>query len=198
MRILIACEYSGEVRRRFHSLGHDVISCDLLPSDDDSPYHYQGDVRDLLMQDWDLIIAFPPCTDLAVSGAAWFERKRADGSQQRSIDFFMLFANHKCEKIVIENPVGIMSSIWKKPSQIIQPYQFGDEVSKKTCLWIKGLPNLEHTKLVGKGEMVTFDSGRTMPKWYADAWKLPSAQRSKLRSKTFPGIAQAMADQWGK
>jgi hypothetical protein len=145
-----------------------------------------------------MIIAFPPCTHLAVSGAAWFEQKRKDGRQQQGIDFFMEIANADCEKIAIENPVGIMSSKWRKPDQIIQPFQFGDEAKKKTCLWLKGLPKLEHTELVGEGEIVEFESGRKMPKWYADAWSLPPAQRAKLRSRTFPGIAKAMANQWTK
>lgn len=144
-----------------------------------------------------MIIAFPPCTHLAVSGAAWFEQKRKDGRQQQGIDFFMQFANCKCEKMAIENPIGIMSKLWRKPDQIIQPWQFGDEFQKSTCLWIKGLPKLEPTKIVGKGKMVQYASGARMPEWYANAYKCKPEERAKLRSKTFPGIAQAMADQWG-
>jgi hypothetical protein len=144
-----------------------------------------------------MIIAFPPCTHLAVSGAAWFEAKRKDGRQQQGIDFFMKFTNTKCDKVAIENPVGIMSNHYRKPDQIIQPFMFGDEASKKTCLWLKGLPELVPTNIVGTGEKVTYASGKSMPKWYAEAYKLPPAQRSKLRSKTFDGIAKAMADQWG-
>jgi len=143
------------------------------------------------------MIAHPPCTDLAVSGAAWFARKRADGSQRRSIDFFMKPAYAPISRIALENPVGIMSTYWKKPSQIIQPWQFGDEASKKTCLWLKSLPLLVPTNLVGQGERVVFPSGKSMPKWYADAWKLPPEERARLRSVTFQGIANAMAEQWG-
>ena len=150
----------------------------------------------LLKQKWDMIIAFPPCTHLAVSGAAWFKQKQKDGRQQQGIDFFMLIANSNCEKIAIENPVGIMSSKWRKPDQIIQPYQFGDSFSKKTCLWLKGLPKLIPTKTVEKGETVKFSSGKSMPKWYSDAFKLSPKERAKVRSKTFPGIAKAMASQW--
>jgi hypothetical protein len=154
------------------------------------------------------MISFPPCTHLAVSGAAWFEQKRIDGRQQEGIDFFMAMVNAPIKKIAIENPIGIMSTVYKKPTQIIQPYYFGDEISKKTCLWLKNLPPLYHNAQpnlfddkvthVGRGEMVTFESGCKMPKWYADAWLLPKEERSKLRSKTFPGIANAMATQWGK
>lgn len=144
-----------------------------------------------------MIIAFPPCTHLAVSGAAWFEQKRKDGRQQEGIDFFMKIANSDCDKIAIENPVGIMSNKWRKPDQIIQPYEFGEPFSKKTCLWLKGLPKLIPTKLVEQGERLKFASGRTMPKWYADAYRLPPKERSIARSKTFQGIADAMAEQWG-
>jgi hypothetical protein len=199
MKILLACEESQTVTRAFRALGHEAYSCDILPCSGGYPeWHIQKDVVEVLQQHWDMIIAFPPCTHLASSGAAWFEAKRADGRQQEAIDFFMIFANHPCEKIAIENPVGVMSSNYKKPNQIIQPWQFGDPYSKRTCLWLKGLPNLVHTEIVQPGEMVTFESGRTMPKWYADAWRLTPLERSKARSKTFPGIAAAMATQWGR
>jgi hypothetical protein len=155
------------------------------------------DVTLVLALGWDMIIAFPPCTHLAVSGAAWFEQKRKDGRQQEGIDFFMLFANCDCPRVAIENPVGIMSRLYRKPDQIIQPWQFGDEAQKSTCLWLKGLPKLEPTKIVGKGEQTTYASGKTMATWYADAFRLPPAERAKARSKTFPGIADAMATQWG-
>jgi len=198
MKILLACEESQAVTKAFRALGHEAYSCDILPCSGGYPeWHIQKDVVEVLKQDWDMIIAFPPCTHLASSGAAWFEAKRADGRQQKAIDFFMIFANHPCEKIAIENPVGVMSSNYKKPNQIIQPWQFGDPYSKRTCLWLKGLPNLVPTEIVQPGEMVTFESGRTMPKWYADAWRLTPLERSKARSKTFPGIAAAMATQWG-
>ena len=199
MRILLACEESQAVTKELRALGHEAYSCDILPESGGHPeWHIQEDVVEVLKQHWDMIIAFPPCTHLASSGAAWFEAKRADGRQQAAIDFFMLFANHPCEKIAIENPVGIMSTKYRKPDQIIQPWQFGDAYSKKTCLWLKGLPQLEATDVVDPGEMITYESGRVMPKWYADAWKLSPAERSKARSKTFPGIAHAMATQWSK
>jgi len=149
-----------------------------------------GDVLEQLKNKWDLILSFPPCTYLACSGAKHFAKKREDGRQQQGIDFFMKFANAECKKIVIENPVGIMSTKFRKPDQIIQPWQFGDKFQKTTCLWLKGLPLLKHTLIVGKGEFVTTPSGKKLPKWYSDD------KSSKNRSKTFPGIAKAMAEQW--
>ena len=197
MKILVACEESQAVTKRLRALGHEAYSCDIQECSGGHPeWHIFGDVVPELEKHWDMIIAFPPCTDLAVSGAAWFEQKRKDGRQQASIDFFMLFANANCERIAIENPVGIMSSQWRKPDQIIQPYWFGDEAQKTTCLWLKGLPKLEPTKMVGKGEFITHKSGKTKPKWFADAFKLSPSERRKVRSKTFDGIAQAMAEQW--
>ena len=199
MKILIACEESQAVCKAFRRLGHEAYSCDILPCSGGHPeWHIQDDVLPLLDRDWDMIIAFPPCTHLAVSGAAHFAKKIADGRQQQGIDFFMNFANAKCERIAIENPVGIMSSKWRKPDQIIQPYEFGEPFSKKTCLWLKGLPKLVPTKIVDRGERVTFASGKSMPKWYSDAFRLSPEERSKARSKTFLGIAKAMAEQWGK
>ena len=200
MNILIACEMSGIVRDSFAALCHNAWSCDLLPSERPGN-HFQEDIESVLHMTtthWDLMIAFPPCTDLAVSGSRWFKEKIKDGRQQRAIDFFMLFINNDCPKIAIENPVGIMSSIYRKPDQIINPWQFGDSLSKKTCLWLKGLPKLIPTNIVSKGEQVTFSSGKKMPKWYSDAWKLPKEERAKMRSRTFEGIAKAMANQWGK
>ena len=198
MKILLACEESQSVTKQLRALGHKAYSCDILPESGGHPeWHIQKDVVEVLEDDWDMIIAFPPCTHLASSGAAWFEAKRADGRQQAAINFFMLFVNHPCKRIAIENPVGIMSTQFRKPDQIIQPWQFGDPYSKRTCLWLKGLPELRHTDIVDPGEMITYKSGRTMPKWYAEAWKLSPSERSKTRSKTFPGIAQAMARQWG-
>lgn len=156
MKVLVACEESQTVCKAFRAKGHEAYSCDILPCSGGHPeWHLQQDITPLLEQEWDIVIAFPPCTHLAVSGAAWFEKKRADGRQQQGIDFFMLFANAKCDKIVIENPVGIMSSQYRKPDQIIQPYEFGEPFSKKTCLWIKGLPLLKPTKLVDRGERIT-------------------------------------------
>ncbi len=198
-RVLIACEESQAVTKEFRNLGIEAFSCDLLPCSGGHPeWHFQCDVAEQLKRDWDMIIAFPPCTHLASSGAAWFEQKRKDGRQGVAIDFFMMFAYHPCELKAIENPVGIMSTIYRKPDQIIQPYQFGDSFSKKTCLWLYGLPKLAPTELVSPGEKVVYKSGKSMPKWYADAYSLPPAERAKVRSKTFPGIAKAMAVQWSE
>lgn len=149
--------------------------------------------------DWDMVIAFPPCTHLAVSGAAWFEKKRRDGRQDMGVAFFKAFtALDHVPHVAIENPVGIMSKLYRKPDQIIQPWMFGDPYEKKTCLWLKGLPKLEPTNVVEpEPREVTGENGRTMPKWYADAWSLPPHERAMLRSKTFPGVAKAMAEQWG-
>ena len=191
MKILIACEESQAVTIRMREKGHEAYSCDILPCSGGHPeWHLQQDVIPLLSQSWDMIIAFPPCTDLAVSGARYFEQKRKDGRQQRSIDFFMSFANADCPHIAIENPVGIMSSNWRKPDQIIQPWMFGEDASKKTCLWLKGLPLLASTKIITKDRYANqTPSGQN---------KLgPSADRARLRSVTYPGIAQAMADTWG-
>lgn len=183
MKVLIACEYSGKVRDAFIAAGHDAMSCDLLPTDSPGP-HYQGSVFDVLDNGWDLMVAHPPCTDLAVSGAKHFATKRADGRQQASIDFFMRLANAPIEKIAIENPVCIMSTEWRKPDQIIQPWMFGHGETKATCLWLKNLPKLVPTKIVDGREARI----HKMP---------PSPDRWKKRSETYLGIAQAMADQWG-
>ena len=185
-RILIACEESGIVTKAFRDLGYrNVWSCDLEPTSGRPDWHLQQDVIPLLQENWDMIIAFPPCTHLAVSGARWFEEKRKDGRQQQGIDFFMEFAHCKCEKVAIENPVGIMSTIWRKPDQIIQPWMFGHGETKATCLWLRGLPELKPTNIVNGREQRIFK----MP---------PSKDRGKLRSLTFQGIAQAMAKQWNK
>jgi site-specific DNA-cytosine methylase len=194
MRVLIACEESQEVCKAFRKLGFEAFSCDILPCSGGHPeWHLQQDVLPLLEQEWDMIIAFPPCTHLAVSGARHFKQKIADGRQQEGIDFFMNFANCKCERVAIENPIGIMSSKWKKPSQIIHPWQFGHEAEKNTCLWLKNLPLLTPTNIVGKGEIITYRSGKKMSKWYANL-----SGKGLLRSKTFSGIAKAMAEQWGE
>lgn len=199
MKVLIACEESQVVTSEFRKLGIEAYSCDLYETSGSHPdWHLQQDVTSLLNQDWSLIIAFPPCTHLAASGARWFEEKRKDGRQQQGIDFFMMFANANCSRIAIENPVGIMSKIYRKPDQIIQPYYFGDSYSKKTCLWLKNLPRLIPTDIVDPGEFITFQSGKRMSKWMAEAYKLSPEERSKQRSKTFPGIAKAMAEQWSK
>ena len=184
MKVLVACEYSGTVRDAFISTGHDATSCDLLPTEAPGP-HYQGDVRDILDYPWDLMIAHPPCTHLSVSGARHFPAKRVDGRQVAAVSFFMFLAQQKhIPKIAIENPVCIMSSIWRKPDQIIQPWQFGHGETKATCLWLRGLPLLTPTNIVeGRENRV-----HRMP---------PSRDRWKLRSTTFQGIADAMANQWG-
>lgn len=185
MNVLIACEESQEVCNAFRAKGHEAYSCDILPCSGGHPeWHYQVDVRHLLNEHWDMIIAFPPCTDLAVSGARWFDEKRKNGAQQKSIDFFMLFTRLACDKVAIENPIGIMSTRYRKPDQIVQPWMFGHGETKSTCLWLNGLPALIPTDIVSGRE------GRV--------WKMPpSKDRGKLRSKTYPGIAKAMADQWG-
>jgi site-specific DNA-cytosine methylase len=204
-KVLIACEESQAVTIEMRKLGHEAYSCDILPCSGGHPeWHLQQDVTDLIKQHWDLIIAFPPCTYLTVTGNRWFNIERYGDKaikrhqdRKEAINFFMIFANADCEKIAIENPVGIMSSKWRKPTQIINPYQFGDAFEKKTCLWMKGLPHLEPTNSVHPPKRKEFKSGKTMPSWYADAWRLPKDERAKLRSKTFPGIAKAMAEQWG-
>ena len=203
MKVLVACEESQVVTKEFRKLGHEAFSCDILECSGGHPeWHLQQDVFKAINQGWDMMIAFPPCTDLAVSGARHFERKRADGSQQRSVKFFMDLANAPIGKIALENPIGIMSTEWRKPDQIIQPWQFGDKAQKSTCLWLKGLPKLKHTNIVEKGEFFEFVSKKgekkRMPMWYYKALqeaKTP-AQRRTLRSKTFKGIAEAMAKQW--
>jgi hypothetical protein len=199
MKVLVACEESQIVTKNFRDLGFEAYSCDLYETSGEHPeWHLQQDVLPLLGKNWDLIIAFPPCTHLASSGARWFEEKRRDGRQQSAIEFFLSFTTTNCPRVAIENPIGIMSKEYKKPTQIIQPYYFGDSYSKKTCLWLKGLPKLIPTDIVDPGEFITYGSGRRMSRWMSDAYKLPPEERSKIRSKTFPGIAKAMADQWSK
>lgn len=193
MRVLVACEYSGVVRDAFRARGHDAVSCDLLPSDRPGP-HVIGDVRAILADGWDLMIAFPPCTHLANSGAKWFAQKRADGRQQEGIDLFLAVANAPIPRVAVENPVGIMSRVFRRPDQIIQPWQFGHEATKTTCLWLRGLPPLVPTCIVGKGERHVTKSGRSLPAWYNLP---PSEDRWKVRSATWLGVAEAMADQWG-
>lgn len=235
MNVLVACEESQAVCREFRKRGHNAYSCDILPSSGGHrEWHIIGDVLPLLngwcsfttedgevhsiMDRWDMILAFPPCTHLAVSGAAWFKDKRQDGRQRQGVEFFCKFLEADCDKVVIENPVGIISGEYikkwfpdlaeqyglpKKPSQIIHPWMFGDNYNKSTCLWIKGVsvltpevteqPELEWFEWVDKKTQ----KKKRQPKWFADAWKLPPKERSIVRSKTFPGIARAMAEQWG-
>lgn len=205
MKILLACEESQAVTTEFRKLGHEAYSCDLLPTSGNYPeYHIQRDVLEILNEPWDMIIAFPPCTYLTVTGNRWFNIEKYGGKaiqrfgqRKEAIKFFMAFANNNCPKIAIENPVGIMSSRYRKPDQIIQPWHYGDPHEKKTCLWLKGLPLLVPTNMVSVPERVQFKSGKSMPKWYADAWHLPPDQRAIARNKTFPGIAKAIAKQWG-
>lgn len=195
MKLLVACEYSGVVRRAFRALGHDAWSCDLLPAEDGSEHHIQGDAIEAaerticvggmwLEPEWDMMIAHPPCTDLAVSGARWFPAKRASGAQDRAVRFFMALVNARIRHIAVENPVSIMSSLHRKPDQIIQPWQYGHGETKATCLWLKNLPKLTPTNIV---------EGRE-----ARVHKMaPGPDRWKERSRTYEGIAAAMAAQWG-
>jgi hypothetical protein len=191
MRVLIACEYSGAVRDAFLARGHDTLSCDLLPSEAPGP-HYQGPVQDILGDGWDLMIAHPPCTHLAVSGARWFKDKQTE--QAEALAFVRLLLAAPIARIALENPISIISSRIRKPDQIIQPWQFGHEATKTTCLWLKGLPHLTPTNIVGKGARHVTKSGKSLPQWYNLP---PSANRWKIRSATFQGIADAMAEQWG-
>ena len=200
MNVLVACEESQQVCMAFRERGHEAYSCDIEPCSGGHPeWHIMQDVVPLLNGrcsfktmdgiehsidgKWNLIVAFPPCTHLAVSGARYFEQKRKDGRQQQGIDFFMEFVNADCEKIAIENPIGIMSTQYRKPDQIVQPWMFGHGETKATCLWLKNLQKLEPTNIVdGREQRI---------------WKMyPDPERAKERSKTFPGIAKAMASQW--
>lgn len=194
MKILVACEESQIVTSAFRGIGHEAYSCDIEPCGGNRPeWHLQTDVLPLLKQSWDMILAFPPCTHLAVSGAKWFKAKRADGRQQTAIDFFMEIANAPCPRIVIENPIGIMSNIWRKPDQIIQPWMFGHLEQKATCLWLKNLPRLVPTQNVQKEMLLlprrVYERIHFLP---------PSPTRARDRSRTFAGVATAMAEQWGK
>ena len=205
MRVLIACEESQRVCTEFRKRGHEAYSCDLLPCGGGHPeWHIQADALEIAKIEWDMVLAFPPCTHLAVSGAAWFEQKKRDGRQQMGVGFFLAFtALDHVPMVAIENPVGIMSNLYRKPDQIIQPWQFGDNHSKSTCLWLKGLPPLAPL-VTEQPELEWFEwtekktgQRKRQPKWYADALSLPANERAKVRSKTFPGIAKAMAEQWG-
>lgn len=189
MRVLVACEFSGIVRDAFRVRGHDAWSYDLMPCERGPAFHYECNILEILheskMWNLDLMIAFPPCTDLSVSGARWFRQKREDGRQQKAIDFFLALANAPIPRIAIENPIGIMSRHYRKPDQIIQPWMFGHGETKATCLWLKNLPKLKPTNIVAGREARI----HKMP---------PSPDRWKNRSRTFPGIAKAMAEQWGQ
>jgi hypothetical protein len=208
MRVLVACEYSGTVRDAFRALGHDAWSCDLLPTEKpnwtydphtgirtnhpERGYHHQGNVLDILHDGWDLMVAHPPCTHLAVSGARWFKDKVSE--QLEALAFVRTLLAAPIPRIALENPVSIISSHIRKPDQIIQPWMFGHEATKTTCLWLKDLPLLQPTQMVGKGARHVTKSGRSLPEWYNLP---PSVDRWKIRSATFKGIADAMAAQWG-
>ena len=213
MKVLVACEYSGVVRDAFINKGHKAISCDLLPSDSDLGEHYQGDVTDILNDGWDMMIAHPPCTYLSVSGARWYyhpedkhlpyEERRPHPMhpnrrqlQQEALDFVQLLLDAPINKIVVENPISVISSKIKKPTQIIQPYEYGHPTSKSTCLWLKNLKPLQPTDVV-EPIWINVSKGKRMSKFHYDTYTLPKEERGKIRSATFPGIAKAMANQWG-
>jgi hypothetical protein len=216
-KILIACEESQATTKEFRKLGHEAFSCDLLPCSGGHPeWHYQCDIFEVINQGWDLMVAHPPCTFLTGSGVQWlshpedkalpFEERRPHpkhpnrrNDMLNSVEFVKALYNAPIEHIAIENPVGLLSSRWRKPDQIVQPYMFGDEATKTTCLWLKNLPLLLPTEIVGKGERTVFASGKSHPKWYADALAQAKTkqERQTLRSKTFPGMAEAFAVQWG-
>ena len=209
MRVLIACEESQTVCKEFRALGHEAYSADILPCSGGHPeWHIQGDVTKVLNDGWDLMIAHPPCTYLAVSGARWLYNKDGSKNEERyrnqaeALDFVRLLMDAPIEKIALENPVSVISTHIRKPEQIIQPWMFGDEASKTTCLWLKNLPKLNPTDIVGKGEFVEWEVNgkkKRQAKWFLDALTKAktSEERRTLRSKTFIGIAKAMADQWG-
>lgn len=195
LRVLVACEESQAVTIEFRKLGFEAYSCDLQPCSGEHPeWHFNEDIFEVIKREpkFDLMITHPPCTHIAVSGARHFKQKIEDGRQQEAINFFIKLASVDIDMIAVENPVCIMSTKWRKPDQIIQPWQFGDEFQKTTCLWLKNLPKLEHTNIVGKGEFVTFKSGKRMSKWMANSYG-----DGKKRSVTFTGISKAMASQWG-
>lgn len=233
LNVLVACEESQRVCSEFRRLGHNAYSCDLLECSGGHPeWHFHQDVLEVIKNkggrlqngkemyidgDWDIMIAHPPCTYLAVSGARWYyhpddkdlpmEQRRPHPrfpnrakDREEGAAFFMALINAPIEHIAVENPIGIMNTRYRKPDQVVQPYYFGDEASKSTCLWLKNLPPLEKTNVVGTGEWVELSSGKRLPKWYSDALtKAKTAEeRRNLRSKTFPGFAKAMAEQWSE
>lgn len=208
MRMLVACEFSGTTRDAFAARGWDAWSCDLEGSERGGN-HIQGDALEAVKLGWDLLIAHPPCTYLTVTGNKWFKPEWAHRFPNRhierrwAVDFFLAMINAPVQRIAVENPVGIMSTRYREPDQVIHPFHFGDSASKATCLWLKNLPLLSieaplfHTsKVVDRGEFVTFKSGKRMAKWDADAAALPPKERAKVRNRTFAGIAESMAEQW--
>ena len=207
MKILIACEISGIIREAFRKVGHEAYSCDLLDSEIPSKYHIKDDVLKHLEESWDMMIAHPPCTHLCVSGAAWFKKKQK--VQQEALEFVRKLMNAPIMRICIENPVSVISTQIKKPTQIIQPFDFGDPHQKTTCLWLKNLPQLDHTANLFdwqnlsysprvEPQMVIMKNGKKMSKFHYDTFFLPKDVRGKVRSRTFQGIADAMASQWGE
>jgi len=211
-KVLVACEESQAITKEFRKMGHEAYSCDLLPCSGGYPeWHYQEDVFNVIKhQEWDIMIAHPPCTYLAVSGARWMYNKDGSVNEERlqnqndALDFVKRLMDAPIKSIAIENPISVISSQIRKPDQIVHPYHFGDKASKSTCLWLKNLPKLEHTNVVAKGEFkewVDKKSGKVkkQAKWYYDALlnAKSSAERRTLRSKTFKGMAEAIADQWG-
>ena len=220
MKILVACEESQAVTKELRNRGHEAYSCDIEPCTGGHPeWHIQQDVIPLLngrctfkkcdgtihniIDAWDMIIAFPPCTYISGAGNAWLNiEKYGERAIQRYKDrekgaeFFMKIANADCERIAIENPVGYMNTHFRKPDQIFHPYHFGDSYEKRTCLWLKGLPALKHTNIVTPPERMRYKSGKTAAAWFAEAVRLPPKERARVRSKTFPGVAKAMAEQW--
>ena len=204
MKILVACEESQAVTIELRKLGHEAYSCDIIPCSGGHPeWHLQVDALELLKMKWDMIIAFPPCTYLTVTGNRWFNVERygekaikRQKDREDAIKFFMAFINADCEKIAIENPIGVMSTAYRKPNQIIHPYMFGDPERKGTCLWLKSLPELKPTNIV-EPNIITYKNGKgTDSPWHVNTLGLPKEERAKLRSKTFHGIAKAMAEQW--
>jgi len=213
MRVLVACEYSGRVRDAFIALGHDAMSCDLLPSDSPGP-HYKGDISDVINDDWDLMIAHPPCTYLTIAAEWAYKDKQTKrikegtligaerkAAREEAIEFVMMLANAPIKRIAIENPIGVLSSRWRKPDQFIQPYEYGDDASKRTCLWLKNLPPLVPTKQI-EPRWVIDNTGKPQPRWgnQTDSGQNkepPSKDRWKIRSTTWQGWANAMANQWG-
>lgn len=202
MKVLVACEFSQTVTKAFREKGHEAYSCDIVDCEFNPEWHIKGDASLIINQGWDLMIAHPPCTYLTVTGNKWMKPEYRDRFPDRpkqredAIAFFKMLYEADIPKIAIENPIGIMSTVLRKPDQIIQPYQFGHSASKSTCLWLKGLPNLKPTNIVEKGEFITYKSGKRMSKWYAEAASKSPEERAKIRNRTFQGIADAMADQW--
>lgn len=204
MKVLCACEESQAVTTELRKLGVEAYSCDILPTSGEHPeWHLQQDVLPLLKEPWDMIIGFPPCTYLTITGNRWFNVERYGEKaikryqdREKAVELFLAIANANAPYIAIENPVGIMSTRWRTPDQIIHPYYFGDAYEKKTCLWLKGLPPLKKTQVVEVPERVKLPNGKSMARWYWEIGNMPIKIRGYLRSKTFPGIARAMAQQW--